>query len=109
MTRRTVWALVLVALCAACATTPQQRELAAAQAIARVNDSAVTALDFGIIKADAGEAIQALTRTATEELRRCVAARRAGEPRDVWAAVLETTLGLLGRAEAILAGEEVSE
>ena len=98
--------LVLIVAVAGCAATQQQRELQAATAIATANDTAAQALDFGIIKADEGEAIQAITRVATADLKRAIAARRAGIERSDWDAIMDIVFDALNRTAVILAGRE---
>lgn len=103
--RRTAFIpLVLVAL-AACASTPIQRELQYAKAIVAANDATATALDFGVIKADTGAAIQQMTRAATQDLKRAITARRAGAPRNTVDRILALVEDALERA-AVLLGEK---
>lgn len=96
-------ALALVAAVAAC-KSPQATEVTVAATIAGINDQAALAVEYGILSPDDGEAILALTRTATLELTRSVAARRAGEPREVWQRAVDVALDALAQAQRILNG-----
>lgn len=78
MKRQVVPLLLLFLLVSACASTRMGKELQFAKAIVGANESVVTALDFDIITADTGEALQGITRVATLDLKRAIAARRAG-------------------------------
>jgi hypothetical protein len=98
--------LALLLVLAACATTPQGRELQTAKAIQGVNDNAVVALNFDIISADEGEAVQAATRTMTRDLKRAIAARRAGEPLEAWERIMLGIQDALKEASRILEGRE---
>ena len=100
------YAIPILLVIAACATTPQGRELQAVKTITNINDSTVTALDFGIIKADEGVAIQALTRAATVDLKRAIAARRAGQAYETWDRLLNIVDTVLVEASRILAAKE---
>lgn len=104
MRRNTFIALLLVA--AACATTPQGRELQIANAIRDTNNAAVTALDFGIIKADEGAAIQAITQVATADLKRAIGARRSGAPLQEWERIVSIIEDALIRAAVLLEGSK---
>lgn len=105
-TRNTAALVVLLAVMAACGVTQQQRELQAITAITEANDGAAKALDFNIIKADEGEAIQVLTRTATAELKRAIAARRAGVSRSSWDSIMDIVFDTLTQVSVIMAGKD---
>ena len=103
MRNRTTQAIaILLVLAAACASTPQQKELQYAQAIITTNDSTAQAVDFGIIDPDTAEAIQAITRTATADLKRAVAARRAGRSPESYDRILSIVRDALLEASRIL-------
>lgn len=106
MRHRYALVVLLLAAVAAC-KTPQHTELAVAKSIKTVNDLTALAVDNDIVSPDDAEVIQGFTRTATMELQRSVAARRAGQPRDVWQRALESALDALAQAQAILDGREV--
>ena len=98
--------IIALLLMASCAATPIQREMQYAISIKQVQDQTVSALDFGILSADVGEAIQAGTRTATDALKRAIAARRDGLPLTVQDALLDTALSAIVNVQAILAKGE---
>ena len=66
---------------AACASTPQGRELQAANAIEAANKSAKTALKFKIINPDEAQTVADITLAAETTLRRAVESRRADQDR----------------------------
>jgi len=99
--------LLPLLLVAACATTPMSRAYQYGVAIKSVNEATVTALDFGVIKADEGEAIQAATRTATADLKRAVVDIRAGTSRAVVDRILDAVGAALAEAQRILATKGV--
>ncbi len=98
--------LVMVVLVAGCAATPIQREMQYAIAIKQVQTQTISALDFNIMSAETGEAIQVGTRTATETLKRAVAARRDGLPVTVQDALLDAVLTAIVQVQAIIAKGE---
>lgn len=95
--------LIPLLLLAACATTPMGRAFQYGVAIKGVNEQTTMALDFGIISADDGEAIQAVTRVATADLKRAVADIKADKPREITDRVLDAVLAGLTQAQVILA------
>lgn len=106
MRRPTNFGLIGIALVlAACATSPRGKELQAAQALRTVNELTTTAVDLDVVGPDEAEAVLAVTRTARKYLQRSIAARRAGEPREVWEALLDSALDALAEAQALLAKE----
>lgn len=100
--RRAVFPILILA---ACATTPIQREMQVAETIIAINKATITALDYGIIEASDAKKIQGLTRAATAELKRAVAARRAGQSRDEVERILDVVKDLLTQARAVLEGK----
>ena len=106
MTRRIMFAVIIATVCVACGSTAQQREMQVAEAIKSTQRGTVTALDFNIIDADTGEVVQGVTRTATAELKRSVAARRAGAPRTTTDRILDSIMDSLREAGRLLAGKE---
>ena len=106
MRRTTIWPVAFLLLVAACASTPRQRELQAIGAIQSVNGATVTALDYGVISADEGEAVQVATRTATSALKGAIAARKAGKALDVYDAILSGVQTALAEALRILEGRQ---
>jgi len=109
--RRTPVLLPIVAVLAlvACASQPINKELQAAKTIKTVNETAVTALDFGIIDAPAGEKIQALTRVATADLKRAIAARRSGADLASWDRIMQIVLDTLNEANRIILAKEAPQ
>ena len=105
--RRAVTILALVVVCAACASDPMTRAYQYGKAIQGVNEQTVLALDYGIIKADEGEAVQAITRTATSDLKRAVTDIKAGQPRSVTDRILDAVLAGLKNAQTILSRKGV--
>ena len=101
--RRTHTLALLLVMLAACGATPIQREMQYAIAIKTVQTQTVAALDFGILDADAGAAIQVGTRTATDTLKKAVAARRDGLPNAVGDALLDAVLSALLNVQGLLA------
>ncbi len=99
-------ALALLLLVAACATTDQQRELQYAHAIITINDSTAQAVEFGIIDPDVAEVIQGITRASTADLKRAVAARRAGRSRESYERILDLVQSALLEAGRILEARE---
>lgn len=99
---KNLYAIPILALVAACAATPEGRAYQYGHAIKDVNDSATMALDFGLIDADTAAAIQAATRTATADLKRAVAALKAGEPRDDVMRILDIVNDALANASGLL-------
>jgi len=106
MRSRTLALLLMAAMVAACGATQQQRELQAAKAIQTTNESTAQALDFGIIKADEGEVVQGFTRLATQDLKRAISARRAGQPKEAWERIMDIVFDGLAEAARILEGRE---
>jgi len=97
-------ALILpLLILAACAATPVQREMQYAEGIKTIQRATITAVDFDLITIPDAEAIQAVLRTATADLRRAIAARRAGVPMQEWSRILAIVDDALTRVEAILA------
>lgn len=95
--------ILLLALVAACASTPQGREVQYAQAIKTAQGSIVTALDFDIITPTQGEAAQAATRTATTALNSAVRARRTGNDRG-WSVAMDAADKALREVARIVDG-----
>ena len=98
--------IVLLALVAACGVTQQQRELQAAEAIKTTQRAAIDALEFDIISAEEGEVVQGITRVATQDLKRAINARRAGQTRTAWNRIIDVVFDGLAEAALILEGKE---
>ena len=99
-----ILALMLVA---SCATTPMGRAYQYGVAIKGINEQATLALDYGILKADDAELVQAATRTATADLKRAVTDINAGQPASVTDRLLDAILAALNHAQVILARKGV--
>jgi len=97
---------IALLLVAACATTPIGREMQAVKALTAANDAAVSALDFGVIKADDGVAIQEITRAATADLKRAIAARRAGASIETWERIMAIVDDALERVTRVIMQRE---
>lgn len=95
---------VPVVLTAGCATTSQGREVQIARGIITTNQLAVQALDAGIITPGDGEAVQRLTRMATDDLRSATAARRAGKPKKLADVLLDGAEKYILEAARLLEG-----
>ena len=95
-------AIPILLLLVGCASTPIQREMQLAIAIKQVQTQTIAALDFGVMDADTGEAVQVGTRTATDMLRKAIATRRSGMSVSVSNAMLDGVLSALANVQAIL-------
>lgn len=90
-------------LLASCAATPIQREMQYAEGIKAAQRAAITAVEFDVISVEQAEAVQSITRTATADLRRAIAARRAGVAKQEWQRILAIVDDALDQVARLLA------
>lgn len=95
--------LLVLALLAACATTPRGKAYQYTKTLTGINRTTATALDYDIIKVEEAVAVQAATRAATTDLKRAIAGINAGQPADVTERIFALVLASINEAQRLLA------
>ena len=76
----------------------------AIRGVVTTNDLATQALDYGVISADEAEVVQVATRTAGEQVREAIKARKAGKAREVYEMILSGAQTALAEATRVMEG-----